>query len=143
MPLRLIAPAAAVLALLAPAHASAGSVTALNLTGYADMVVDDAHQHVFVTGRAGDSSVIVLDYSGVLLTTITNEPGAAGMALDTANDTLYVALSSSNGISAIDTTTLAESARISIAPASAATKLALAGGRLWFAHDCSGTTSNF
>jgi YVTN family beta-propeller protein len=126
-----------------PAVAGAGSVTDLSLTGFSDMVVDSANEHVFVTGGSGNSSVVVLNYSGTVVTTITSEPGAAGMALDPDSGTLYVALSDSNAISAIDTGTLTESTRISIAPAAAPTFLELAGGRLWFAHDCSGTESNF
>jgi YVTN family beta-propeller protein len=134
---------AALVVLAVPGPATAGSVTDLSLTGFSDMVVDSAHAQVFVTGGSGNASVVVLNYSGAVVATITSQPGAAGMALDPATGTVYVALSNSNGISAIDTETLTETGRISLAPASAPTHLALAGGRLWFAHDCSGTTSNF
>ena len=133
--------AAAALA-LAPAGL-ATTKTSLPLTGFFDMVVDDAHGHVFVTGGSGNSSVVVVDFSGNVVTSIGSQPGAAGMALDAANSTLYVALRDSNAISVIDTATLAETSRISIAPAGLPLTVALAGGRLWFSHDCNSADSRF
>ena len=126
--------AAAALA-LAPAG-FATTKTALSLTSFADLVVDDAHGHVFVSGGTGTSSVVVVDFSGQVVTTIADEPGASGMALDAANSLLYVALRDSNAIAVIDTATLTETGRISIAPAASPRSVAFAGGRLWFSHDC-------
>jgi hypothetical protein len=123
--------------------AAGGATTPISLNGFSDMVVDDANDRVYVSGGSGSSSVVVLDFNGGVVTTIATQPGAAGMALDAAASTLYVALSDSNGISKIDTTTLAEVARLSISPASGAQHLALAGGRLWFSHDCSSGSSRF
>jgi DNA-binding beta-propeller fold protein YncE len=88
----------AALALLALPAQALGAVTQLDLTSYADMVVDPTHQHVFVSGGAGNSTIVVLNYSGAVVATILSESGAAGMALDPATDNLYVALESSNGI---------------------------------------------
>jgi YVTN family beta-propeller protein len=127
---------------LAPA-ASAGTVTPISLAGFADVVVDADASHVFVTGGSGSSSIVVLDFSGAVVSTITSQPGAAGMALDPSTGMLYVALSDSNAISVIDTTTLAETDRLSIAPLSGPRQVALAGGRLWFSHDCGGGGSSY
>jgi hypothetical protein len=123
--------------------AAGGATTPISLNGFSDMVVNGATGHVYVSGGSGSSSVVVLDFNGSVVTSIGSQPGAAGMALDPASSTLYVALSDSNGISKIDTTTLAETGRLSISPASGARHLAFAGGRLWFSHDCSSGSSRF
>ena len=135
--------AAIVLVLTGAQGAFATTSTPLSLTSFADMVVDDDHGHVFVTGGSGSASVVVLNFSGQVVTTIMGEAGAAGMALDADNSVLYVALSDGNEIAVIDTVTLSEVDRISLSPAAGAGSLALAGGRLWFSHDCSSTTSRF
>jgi hypothetical protein len=127
-------------ALTLGSSALATTTTKLSLPSYADMVVDDAHNHVFVSGGSGTSSLVVLTFSGTVAGTITSEPGAAGMAVDEANSLLYVALTDANAIAVIDTTTLAEVDRFPLAPASAPRELALAGGRIWFTRDCSGST---
>lgn len=121
--------------------AGADSRTPVSLTSYADMVVDADNGQVFVSGGSGNSSVVVLDLDGHVVTTIGSQPGAASMVLDPASSTLYVALRDSNAISEISTATLTETDRISVAPNSAPYYLALAGGRLWFSHDCGGSSS--
>src|SRR6266567_775845 len=101
------------------------------------MVVDDAHQHVFVTGSGSNSVVDVLNFDGTLDATIQNEPGAAGMALDTSHGRLYVALQGQGHISVIDTTVDPPVERKSI-PVGVASPLmgpiAIAHKRLWFSY---------
>jgi len=116
--------------LVAAVPVVATAATTLALTGYGDMVVDAAHGHVFVTGGSGDSSIVVLDFSGNIVTTITGQGGAGEMVLD--GSTLYVALSQTTEISRVNTATLAEIDRFSVAPGPAPQFLAKAAGRLWF-----------
>jgi hypothetical protein len=130
---------AVLLAVLATAMATcqtawAGTTTQLPFAGAADVVVDGAHGHVFVSGGAGTSSVVVLDFTGAVVTTIAGQQGASGMVVD--DGILYVALRDATAISKIDTETLAETSRFSVAPLAVPTSLALAGGKLWFAHSC-------
>jgi hypothetical protein len=127
---------AAVVSVLAPNGALAGSITQLPFTTWGGIAVDGAHQHVFVTGGAGTSSIVVLDFNGTIVKTITGQGGASGMVLDESSGTLYVALRDNTSISKIDTATLAESSRMSVAPISLPTQLALAGGKLWVGHGC-------
>lgn len=121
--------------LIGPAAAAqADTVTKLpyaNGSG-GSIAVDPAGQHVFVSGGPGNSSVVVLDYSGKIVKTISGEGGAAGMALDTAAHTLYVALHDATAISEINTQTLTEAHRFSTAPYAGPSSLAIAGGKLWF-----------
>jgi hypothetical protein len=120
--------------------AAADATTLLPFPGSAGaniwMAVDDAHQHVFVSAGPGTSSIVVLDYAGNIVDTITGEPGASQMALDVSTHMLYVALHDATAISAIDTDTLTETSRFSTVPYSNPYNLVLAGGKLFFA--CAG-----
>jgi hypothetical protein len=96
------------------------------------LAVDPAAGHVFVSGGAGTSSIVVLDYAGQIVKTISGEGGASQMVLDGATHTLYVALHDATAISEIDTQTLSETKRFSTAPYPSPTSLVIAGGKLWF-----------
>ncbi len=108
----------------------------------ASLAVDPAGQHVFAAGGPGNSSVVVLDYDGNIVTTITGEQGASGMTLDMATHTLYVALADANAISEIDTQMLTETARFSTGAFTAPYKPAIAGGKLWIGTDGGLATAN-
>jgi hypothetical protein len=111
----------------------ADTMTQLPFTGDAPwMAVDPSGSHVFVSDGPGNSSIVVLNFSGQIVKTITGESGASQMALDPATHTLYVALHDSSAISEIDTQTLTETKRFSTSPFSAPTGLVIAGGKLWF-----------
>lgn len=114
----------------------ASAATSLPSANFGEMVVDEAHGHVFVSGKWESSSVFVLDFDGNLVTTITGLSWPTGMALDGSTSTLYVAQSGGSGIATVDTATLSVTGELSVAPWTAPRWLGLAGGRLWFAHDC-------
>lgn len=127
------------------ASAQADSATQLPFpTGRAAwLAVDPAGGHVFVSGGAGTSSIVVLNYSGQVVKTINGEGGASQMALDSATHTLYVALRDQTAISEIDTQTLTETARFSTAPYPDPTSLVIAGNKLWFScFQSDGTNCN-
>jgi hypothetical protein len=119
------------------------TVTELPFSGGGWVAVDGANEHVFVSGGTGTSEIAVLDFDGNVVTTITGEEGASGLVVDEATGTLYAALADANAISAIDTTDLTETSRISVDPLVSPTQLELAGGKLWFTNAChsSGTGS--
>jgi hypothetical protein len=98
------------------------------------MVVDSVGQHVFISGGPTQSAIVVLDFSGAIVATITGEPGASQMAVDTATHTLYVALYGADAIGAIDTQTLAETSRFSVSPLVRPQSLVIAGGKVWFSN---------
>ena len=60
------------------------AVGSIGLSDYADSVVDQTHGHVFVTGGPTDSTIAVLDMSGTLVTSITDESHSGDMALSPA-----------------------------------------------------------
>jgi hypothetical protein len=110
--------------------------TTLPGSTYGDMVVDPAHNHVFVSTGDGGTSVFVLDYDGTIVKTITGLSYPTGMAVDEASSILYVAQTGGSSIATVDTSTLEVTGDLSVAPWTAPKWLGLAGGRLWFAHDC-------
>ena len=89
----------AFVAALTVSEAAAASVTQLPLTTWGGIAVDGAHGHVFVSGGAGTSSIIVLDFNGEIVATITGQGGATGMLVDESSGTLYVALRDNTAIS--------------------------------------------
>ena len=96
------------------------------------LAVDDVTGHVFVSGGAGTSSIVVLNYAGKVVKTINGEGGASQMVLDSATHTLYVSLHDATAISEINTATLTETRRFSTAPYPNPTSLVIAAGKLWF-----------
>jgi hypothetical protein len=116
--------------------AALAGTTQLPFTALGEVVVDPTNAHVFVSGGATASSVVVLDYDGNLVATLTGQQGATGMALDESTGTLYVALRNASAISKIDTTALTETSRFATTGMSAPARVALAGGRLWFSYGC-------
>ncbi len=127
---------AVLVALALPSTAAADSTTELPIEGLWGMAVDAEHEHVFVTGFPINDVVTVLDFDGTIVGSITGQQGASGMVVDPATDTLYVALRNADAISAVSTATLAETGRVSVLPLVKPSMLGLAGGRLWFGHDC-------
>jgi YVTN family beta-propeller protein len=97
--------------------------------------------YVFISSGSGSSSILVTDYSGVTVKTITNEPGADGMVLSRDGTSLYVALSGADAVSVIDTSTLTETARYATGPSTCPNSVGFAGGKIWFAYRCIGGSS--
>jgi len=100
----------------------------LNLTDFGRILVDPATSHVFVSSPA-DSSIVVLDFSGNIVKTITGESGADAMVV--VGSTLYVTLdTASGGIDRIDTGTLTETSPLTMGLVQP-NDLTYAGGMLW------------
>ncbi|MFJ9757640.1 YncE family protein [Streptomyces sp. NPDC101149] len=115
-----------------PAVADSG--VSLPISSASDIVVDSVYQHLFISDPA-DSSVLVTDYDGSVVTEIPSQSGAAGLAMD--EDFVYVALPSANAISLINRSTLQETTRRSTGIGIAPQHLTFAAGKLWFGYDTS------
>ena len=115
-------------------QASADSVTDIGMAGFRDIIVDEAHDHVFVS--QGNATLIVTDLQGVPLTTIENLHGAAGMTLSPDGATLYVALSSGDAIAAVDADTLEVANTYPTGTASCPSDVAVTVGLVWFGSGC-------
>ncbi|MBP2337539.1 YVTN family beta-propeller protein [Saccharothrix coeruleofusca] len=127
---------AALTAMSAVSAPVASAATALPLSGFGDVVVDSVHQRVFVSGGASSNGVAVADFSGRVRAVIENQPGADGLELSGDGTRLFVALSAGDGISVVDTSTLAETARYPTGAGSCPTHLARTGGVVWFGYGC-------
>jgi DNA-binding beta-propeller fold protein YncE len=103
----------------------------LGVTQQARMVY--AHGELFVSDGHGGSGVKVYTTSGKLVHNIADEPGADGMVVSADGNTVYVAQSATNKISAINTATFAHT---EFTVDSCPTNLALAAGRLFYSFGC-------
>ncbi|MGW5352522.1 YncE family protein [Streptomyces sp. NPDC004031] len=123
------------LGLSSSASAQTGSTAVpLPIAQYAHMLVDPVHQHLFISGGAGSTSVLVTDYAGRTVGTIEGEDGADGLALSPDGGTVYAALGDADAISAIDTGTLAETARYGTGAGSDPESVVWSAGKLWFGY---------
>ncbi|GAA4526911.1 hypothetical protein [Amycolatopsis samaneae] len=121
---------------VAPGAAASPRTGSLGLPAYSDLVVDEAHHHVFVSGGGTSNGVVVTDFHGRVRKTIDRQYGASGLVLSGDGRTLYVALASGDAISAIDTTTLAETARYPTGSQTCPAHLARTGTLVWFGYGC-------
>ncbi len=120
---------------IAPRHSLwADTETVLPVRAFSGLAVDHRHRHVFIS--QGDS-ITVVDFDGHIVTSIENQPGAAGMLVDSAHGVLYVALSGADAVSEINTKTLVETQRRSLGLGVCPRTLAVAHRLLWFGFTCS------
>ncbi len=83
-----------------PSTPTLPGTTALPVSGFGRIVVDGASKKVFVSSPRS-SAIVVLDFSGRIVRTITDEPGADAMVV--IGSVLYVSLTTAGAIDAIDT----------------------------------------
>jgi 5-hydroxyisourate hydrolase-like protein (transthyretin family) len=101
------------------------------LSRYSDMLVDPAHERVFVTGGSGTDEVAVVRLDGSGTTTVPGTPGAAQMALSEDGRFVYVVLREGDGVAEIDTSTLV-SRRLPTGAGSCPTDVAAYAGYVWY-----------
>ncbi|MFF8655015.1 Ig-like domain repeat protein [Streptomyces huasconensis] len=107
----------------------------LPVSSFGAMVVDSAHERVYVTdGRksgSGPSAVLIYDFQGHKVGSLATDHPASGMALSADGATLHV--SQADGILKFDTSTQARGG-ISYTPynVTCGRDVAVAGGRTWF-----------
>ncbi|GII26489.1 lactonase family protein [Planosporangium mesophilum] len=128
-----VAAAALVTGLTGPAHATGGG---LPLTSFGAIAVDAGHKHVFLSGGTAANAIVVTDYSGHALKTISGQYGATGLVLSADGSTLYTANAAGDAVSAIDTKTLTEKQRYATGAQTCPTRLARTGTTIWFGYGC-------
>jgi hypothetical protein len=120
--------------------ARAGDIAvSLPITGFGQLVVDSANSHLFFSqgGGAGASSILVTDFSGNTVSTISEPDGVAGMALSPDGSTLYAALPAADAVDAISTSTLTEipSYPLGLGTGNAPFSVAAQSGKVWVSYD--------
>lgn len=127
----------AALAVVGPSPSlAAAEVAPLPLPTFADMAVDDAHGHLFLTAGAGQDGILVTDLAGTVVTSIGGQQGAKGLALSPDGTRLYAALADAHAVSEIDTATLTETRRFATGDKACPDDLAVQATRVWFTYDC-------
>jgi hypothetical protein len=126
----------AVAAVLVGAPAASATEDTLPLPNYGDVVVDQTHQRVFVSGGPTANGIVVTDFRGRVTKRIDGQPGATGLELSADGTSLYVALAAGDAVSVISTETLTETARHATGAQTCPTHLARTGSLVWFGYGC-------
>jgi len=117
--------------------AQADATRDVGLTGFADIVVDQTHAHVFIS--QGTDTVVVTDLFGQKVGEIAGLTGAQGMTLSDDGSALFVALNGANAIAEVDTTQPLTAGAVTTFPAgdtSCPTDLAYTAGLVVFEAQC-------
>ncbi|MFD5540197.1 Ig-like domain repeat protein [Streptomyces sp. NPDC127079] len=113
-----------------PAYADTSGLLPIKSVG--DIVVDGAHQQVFISDPT-NGKIVVTDYSGNVLKQLTTSlSGVHGLELSADSGTLYAAVQDMDAIAVIDTATDTETTRYPVGDKPLS--VALAGGKLWFGY---------
>jgi hypothetical protein len=129
-----LAAAGLAIAPLSAAHADTSAT--LPLTTYSQMVVDSVHDHLFFSqGSTSKNSILVTDFSGNAVATITGQTAVMGIALSPDGSTLYAALSGAHAVTAISTAKLQQTASYPLGDAYTPYSVAVQSGKLWVSYD--------
>ncbi|MFJ4691067.1 YncE family protein [Streptomyces sp. NPDC088766] len=121
----------AVLAVGTAGTAVADSARTLPVKSVGDIVVDGAHQRVYVSDPTG-GKIVVTDYAGAVKATLTGLPGVTGLALSADSGQVYAAVTNGDRIVSVDTATYSATASYPVGAAPG--DLEVVDGRIWFAH---------
>ncbi|MFL1901966.1 YncE family protein [Streptomyces tauricus] len=121
----------AALAAGAAGPASADSAKVLPVASVGDIVVDGAHQRVYVSDPTG-GKIVVTDYTGAVRATLTGLSGVSGLALSADSGQVYAAVKNGNRIVSVETGTYTQTASYPVGAAPG--DLEVVDGRVWFAH---------
>ncbi|WP_217127250.1 Ig-like domain repeat protein [Streptomyces sp. AC558_RSS880] len=115
----------------AASPAAADSAKVLPVKSVGDIVVDGAHQRVYVSDPTG-GTIVVTDYSGTVKATLTSLSGVTGLALSADSGQVYAAVKDGNRIVSVETSTYTRTAShpVGVTPGD----LEVVDGRIWFAH---------
>jgi hypothetical protein len=115
---------------------SAAATATLPLADYYQMAVDSVHDHLFFSqGSSGSNSILVTDFSGNTVATITGQTGVMGITLSPDGSTLYAALAGVDEVTAISTTTLQQVAVYPLGAGDTPLSVAVQSGKLWVSYD--------
>ncbi|MEE1810159.1 YncE family protein [Streptomyces sp. BE133] len=134
-----ILPAATVLAVLfssavlTAAPASADTTRTIPVTSADDTVVDGIHQRLYFSDRS-QNKIVVTDYTGKAVTTLTGLPQVRDLELSPDSSTLYAAVYGADKIVAFDTATLTQTAEYPTGDKTIPSRLSYADGKLWFGY---------
>ncbi|MFJ5548318.1 Ig-like domain repeat protein [Streptomyces sp. NPDC093225] len=119
-------------AVLAAGPAVADSRADVPVSGFSDTVVDGVHHRLFLGDKSGDG-ILVTDYAGRTVGTVTGLRGVSDLALSADSATLYAAVRYADKVVAVDTATLEVTASYPTGAGSEPSQVAAGeNGRIWF-----------
>ena len=117
-------------------NARADTTASLPITSFYQIVADGAHGHIFISqGSSSLNEIVVTNLAGQDVTTITGQDGVMGIALSPDGSTLYAALGSSHAVTAIDTSTLQQTASYPLGDANTPVDVAVQSGKVWVSYN--------
>ncbi|MCL8010921.1 Ig-like domain repeat protein [Streptomyces sp. AS02] len=123
----------AALAATTAGPAAADSAKILPVKSVGDIVVDGAHQRVYVSDPTG-GKIVVTDYTGAVKATLTGLAGVSGLALSGDSGQVYAAVKDSDRIVAVETQTYTQTASYPLQGADAPVDVEVVDGRVWFGY---------
>ncbi|MDQ0831530.1 sugar lactone lactonase YvrE [Streptomyces achromogenes] len=121
----------AVLAAGSAGVAVADSANILPVESVGDIVVDGAHQRVYVSDPRG-GKIVVTDYAGAVKATLSGLSGVSGLALSADSGHVYAAVTNGSRIVSVETGTYTETASYPVGAAPG--DLEVVDGRIWFGY---------
>jgi hypothetical protein len=119
--------------ILTATPASADTTRPIAVSDADDTVVDGLHQRVYFSDRY-QNKIVVIDYTGKVVTVLTGLPQVRDLELSPDSATLYAAIQGADKIAAFDTATLIQIAEYPTGDKTTPSRLAYADGRLWFGY---------
>ncbi|MFF3400998.1 Ig-like domain repeat protein [Streptomyces sp. NPDC002659] len=113
--------------------ASADTTTPIAVSDADDTVVDGVHQRLFFSDRH-QNKIVVTDFAGKVVTTLTGLPQVRDLELSPDSGTLYAAVYGADEIVAFDTATLTQTAEYPTGDKTIPSRLAFTDGKLWFGY---------
>ncbi|MER5214952.1 Ig-like domain repeat protein [Streptomyces sp. NPDC002838] len=113
--------------------AAADSAKILPVKSVGDIVVDGAHQRVYVSDPTG-GKIVVTDYAGAVKATLSGLAGVTGLALSADSGQVYAAVKNSDRIVSVETQTYTQTASYPLAGADAPADVEVVDGRIWFGY---------
>ncbi len=132
-----LAGTACVLGVLPAGTAAAGTLTSLPITNFHQIVADTAHGHLFISQGSSSSAdeILVTNLAGQEVAEIAGQDGVTGIALSPDGSTLYAALATDHAVTAIDTTTLEQTASYPLGDTNTPVDVAVQSGKVWVSYN--------
>ena len=122
---------------VAAASAQAATSTTLPITSFYQIVADTVHGHLFISQgtKSAENQILVTNLAGQQVATIDGQDGVTGIALSSDGKTLYAADAFSHAVTAIDTTTLQQTASYPLGDGNTPADVAVQSGKVWVSYD--------
>src|ERR1700691_5159117 len=122
---------------VAPAGTATPGIAPVSLpiSSFYQIVADPAQGYLFISaGSSSYNEILVTNLAGQEVGTITGQDGVMGLALSADGSTLYAALSADHAVTAIDTSTLKQTASYPIPDADTLLDVAVQSGKVWVSY---------